>query len=83
MVAVLVVVCWSQISTLGLVKKIFAGLLSKRQLAKTLKSLRDKLQADRHESAWTIAQSLVEAQVHQRDVALAVFGFGSRKRVLH
>ena len=52
--------------------KILAGLLSKRQLLKTLTTFRAKLEADHDDEAWEIAQSLVAAQVHQREVALAL-----------
>lgn len=53
-------------------KKLLTGLLSRRQLEKTLSSLRVELEADRQEEGWKIAQHLVEAQVHQRDVAHAL-----------
>lgn len=72
MVAVLVCVCWPHVSTLAPMKKILAGLFSKRQLLKTLDSLRAEVEAERHDGAWKIALSLMEAQVHQRDVALAL-----------
>jgi hypothetical protein len=53
-------------------KKLLTGLFSRRQLEKTLSSLRVELKADRQEEGWKIAQHLVEAQVHQRDVAHAL-----------
>ncbi|MES2583395.1 MAG: prenyltransferase [Pseudomonadota bacterium] len=53
-------------------KKILAGLFSKRQLEKTLKGLRAEWEADRNEAAWAMVQTLLLAQVHQRDVALAL-----------
>lgn len=53
-------------------KKLLTGLFSRRQLEKTLSSLRVELEADRQEEGWKIAQHLVEAQVHQRDVAHAL-----------
>ncbi|MES2947558.1 MAG: prenyltransferase [Pseudomonadota bacterium] len=53
-------------------KKILAGLFSKRQLQKTLDSLRAELEADRREQAWDIAQSLLQVQGHQREVAQAL-----------
>lgn len=53
-------------------KKFLAGLFSKPQLEKTLDSLRAEWEAERHDKAWDIAQSLMVAQVHQRDVALGL-----------
>lgn len=53
-------------------KKLLASLFSKPQLEKTLKSLRVELEANRPEKAWSIAHALLEAQVHQQDVAQAL-----------
>lgn len=50
-------------------KKILAGLFSKRQLAKTVKRLHAELEADRPDEAWALAQTLLAAQAHQPDVA--------------
>ncbi len=72
MVAVLPRASSVQVSTLVSMKKILAGLFSKRQLQKTLDRLREDMEADRHEEAWSIAQSLLQAQVHQREVALGL-----------
>ena len=72
MLAVLGGGCWSTLSTLGWMKKILAGLFSKRQLEKTLQSLHKALEADHDEAAWGIVQPLLQAQGHQRDVALAL-----------
>ncbi len=72
MVAILPGACGCRVSTLGRMTKTLAGLFSKRQLEKTLKGLRVALEAHRHDEAWSIAQTLVEAQVHQPAVAHAL-----------
>ena len=53
-------------------KKILAGLFSEHQLKTALSSLRADLEADRQEQGWKIAQTLLQVQAHQPEVAHAL-----------